>query len=258
MTKNTRMSRANAKRHLSVERSFEMVKEKRDSLLGFMRDPSQAKIFKEKRESTGNTIDLRALLTEKVEASRRSFNVAPPRATSDFNLDLEDIEEQRRQMEYFESLNKDSNQRLPEEVIPEEEEVIPEEEEVITADVQVAPDEEEVQRGDEIPGDAQPPDGKRESLIEVAPGIRIPLSSSEETWTAIMDGRVTVTKCQNCGNELTCIDESNLVICSDCWVFSPVEQDGANDPSPIIHSRASIGVKIENIFEWLASQENLE
>jgi hypothetical protein len=95
-------------------------------------------------------------------------------------------------------------------------------------------------------------------MIEVAPGVEMPLISSDETWEAIMEGRITVTKCCSCTTDLTCIDEAHLVVCADCWVFSPVDQAIATTIHQQQHQRSSvgIGVKTEDIFNWLSQHED--
>jgi hypothetical protein len=98
-------------------------------------------------------------------------------------------------------------------------------------------------------------------IIEVAPGVEMPLISVDETWKAIMEGRITVTTCSCCTTELTCIDEAHLVVCADCWVFSPVDQAIAIATTIDQHrhqhgSSVAIGVKTEAILHWLSQHED--
>ena len=60
-------------------------------------------------------------------------------------------------------------------------------------------------------------------IIEVAPGISLPLKGSNETLEAIYDGRVTIARCCCCRLHLHCIDVADLVICPDCYVLSPID-----------------------------------
>ena len=101
------------------------------------------------------------------------------------------------------------------------------------------------------------------SMMEVAPGVNVPLRGSTETWHAIKDGRVTVTTCCACQLELYCIEDAEFVICPDCWVVSSVDQtvggiplenedicesDGEKKPA----SRGvGLGVKAVDVVEWL-------
>jgi hypothetical protein len=65
-----------------------------------------------------------------------------------------------------------------------------------------------------IPGEIQ------DEMIDVSPGVRLPLRSSIATWQAIMHGNVVVTACYSCSSNLTSIADAELVICADCWVFN--------------------------------------
>jgi hypothetical protein len=98
-------------------------------------------------------------------------------------------------------------------------------------------------------------------IIEVVPGVKMPLISLKETWKAIIEGRITVTKCCSCTSDLTCVDEARLVICADCWVFSPVDQASI---ATTIHQQqhqhqrgcVGVGVKTEGILDWLSQQQD--
>jgi hypothetical protein len=179
----------------------------------------------------------RQLLTKKCAESRRHLDGGNERLRTscfDFDLSLEDVEEQRSQFEHFEKLS--------------------------TIADELATKSEGVSNGDEVRAEetASPEESEQEgAMIEVVPGMMIPFRSSSETWAAIMEGRVIVTMCSNCSLELTCIDDVELVICADCWVFSPVDQNIGNlsltdqeNPS----CSACIGVKTEDIFTWLGSK----
>jgi hypothetical protein len=96
-------------------------------------------------------------------------------------------------------------------------------------------------------------DYTQDEMIDVAPGVTLPLRRSAETWKAIMDGRVIVTPCFCCTQDLTCIEDAELLACSDCWVFSPIEQPNQQ------HGRRSsgvcIGVRAEDIMEWIQESQ---
>ena len=109
--------------------------------------------------------------------------------------------------------------------------------------------------------DSTPQTGK--SMMEVAPGVTVPLRGSTETWEAIKDGRVTVTACCACQLELHCIEDAEFVICPDCWVVSSVDQtfggiplenedmaefDGGKRPTC---RGVGLGVKAVEVVEWL-------
>ena len=108
-----------------------------------------------------------------------------------------------------------------------------------------------------------PMEGSGESMMEVAPGISVPLRGSHETWEAIKDGRVTVTTCCACQLELHCIEDAEMVICPDCWIVSPVDQMvggipleeedsdyNAGQKKSSSHG-VGLGVKPTDVVEWL-------
>lgn len=103
-------------------------------------------------------------------------------------------------------------------------------------------------------------DNEGEDMIEVSPGVDMPLRRSFETWQAIMDGRVIVTKCYSCTSELGCIDDVELVICADCCVFNLIDQNIASvslkrDQTSRVVRGVGIGVKLEDIVEWMSNPE---
>jgi len=61
--------------------------------------------------------------------------------------------------------------------------------------------------------------------IEVAPGLFMPLRGSDETMDAIESGRARMVICFACNAKLSCVPDCELVICPDCRVVSPVEDD---------------------------------
>jgi hypothetical protein len=61
-------------------------------------------------------------------------------------------------------------------------------------------------------------------VIEISPGVTMPLRGATETWQAIQGGHVTVTTCSACQMELHCVDTAELVICPDCWVITSIDQ----------------------------------
>jgi hypothetical protein len=110
-------------------------------------------------------------------------------------------------------------------------------------------------------------DGDDKNLIEVFPGRCLPLRGSEETWKAIMAGYITITRCTCCEEDLTCVEDTHLVICSDCWVFSPVDQSIAGisleETEEEWHIRdelrgVGLGFKAKDILEWMNSQQKAE
>jgi hypothetical protein len=92
-------------------------------------------------------------------------------------------------------------------------------------------------------------------MIEVAPGVKLPLRGSAETWSAIEEGSVTVSMCVCCNMDLNCILDAQLVICPDCLCVSPVdqtEQDSTSSASMHRHG-VGVGIKGEEILRWVMS-----
>ena len=192
----------------SVKHSFERVARERNTLLRcvkkFKANTRKAKLTKE-------------MLTEKCEESRR---LSSSFRASNFDFSLEDIEEQKKQMEYFEKLAKEAEKGEPNE---------------------------NLSSGEQAELD----------MIEVIPGVEVPLKGANENWDAINEGRLLVTPCSCCNTELTHMDSVELVICSDCWVFTPLAQNMDNLESMDQEDStcsACIGVKAEDLFKWLADQ----
>jgi hypothetical protein len=245
-----RMKRVGGKRNLSIHASL-MLEKQKSSIADFIKGGNRP------------SFNLREMLNHKCEESRRRFSsvssmtldssifsineaeqveVAMKPRNSTVDLGLFDVEEQRKQMEYYEEISRQS-------------------EELSCEDPAWLADNDEPLVQQDAAGEEKESEVEESMMmIEVAPGLKLPLRSSG-TWDAIMEGRITVTKCTCCGYELACIDDANLVVCGDCWVFSPVDQDmtslsmEAEDPK----SRLSVGmgVRTEEIFEWLTNQETI-
>jgi hypothetical protein len=118
----------------------------------------------------------------------------------------------------------------------------------------------EEKRQHEIHQDDLPDDVATEKgLIEVSPGVSLPLRGSKETWAALLEGRLTVTKCSCCQEELSCIDDAHLVVCCDCWVISPVDQSIGGMSLDYSEAECSysvgLGVKASEIGEWIVAAQ---
>ena len=61
--------------------------------------------------------------------------------------------------------------------------------------------------------------------IEVSPGIFLPLRGSQETMAAVNSGRAIPVNCMACQASLRCVPDCQLVLCPDCRILSPVEDD---------------------------------
>lgn len=88
-------------------------------------------------------------------------------------------------------------------------------------------------------------------MVDVAPGIRLPLRSAEENWQAIQRGNVLVTQCFCCSQHLTLMDDARYLLCADCWAFSPIEHEKGKTTRGVC-----IGAKEEDIIEWLKQESS--
>jgi hypothetical protein len=64
----------------------------------------------------------------------------------------------------------------------------------------------------------------------------------------------------NCSSDLTIVKDAGLILCSDCFVFSLVDQSIASLSEEQMdlhnsHDSVVISIRPNNILEWLASQE---
>jgi hypothetical protein len=244
-----RMKRVGGKRNLSIHASLVLAKQK-GSIADFIKSGNRP------------SFNLREMLHHKCEESRRRFSrvssmtldssifsiveaeqveVATKPRISTVDLGLFDVEEQRKQMEYYKEISRQS-------------------EELGCEDPAWFADNDEPPVQEDAAGEEKASEVEESMMIEVEPGLKLPLRGSVDTWDAIMEGRITVTKCTCCGYELACIDDVNLLVCGDCWVFSPVDQNMTSVPSmeaedPKSRLSVGMGVRMEEIFEWLSDQE---
>lgn len=97
------------------------------------------------------------------------------------------------------------------------------------------------------------PQPQSQELVEITPGVQLPLRTSAKTWQAILEGRISVTKCFCCNNDLTCSDADAFVLCADCWVFNPI-RPGADVDLSSPYTTVAIGVKNEDLTSWLSER----
>lgn len=97
-------------------------------------------------------------------------------------------------------------------------------------------------------------DYEGEDRVEVTPGKFLPLLGSSTTFRALSEGCICFTKCLGCNTDLMVVQTADLVICSDCWICSPVTRYGA-DGKEIFDDRppksVGIGVKQSDVKLWL-------
>ena len=101
-------------------------------------------------------------------------------------------------------------------------------------------------------------------IVEVAPGLIAQfVGTTDTTWEAILDGHVNVVPCTFCNVDLHCMDVLQLVVCPECKVVSPIQnndgrhhhhhhyqqqnqgQDGQHRPA------VGVGFTTQTIVEWM-------
>ena len=91
----------------------------------------------------------------------------------------------------------------------------------------------------------------RPNTIEVTPGVIMPLRGKEETWQAVKQGNITVSKCVACQQELCCIMDAELLACPYCTMLSPVEQTSTFGPEDnIARFGVGVGLKMDAVARW--------
>ena len=110
-----------------------------------------------------------------------------------------------------------------------------------------------VLRSGEANGLETPRTSSSSQMVELTPGIMIPLRDAAETWDAIRSGNVVSTLCCCCKRELTSIDDAEYLVCAECWVFNRVHKKTAFIAGGQSRNSygACIGVTPDDIAEWL-------
>ena len=77
----------------------------------------------------------------------------------------------------------------------------------------------------------QPPNNrsKKDLLVEISPGCRVPLRGSEETTAAIGRDFFDPMTCFACSKDIFCISDASFVVCPSCRTISPVGGEGGPD-----------------------------
>ena len=66
---------------------------------------------------------------------------------------------------------------------------------------------------------------RRETMIEIAPGLRVRLRGAEETMNAIASDRLATEFCTCCQELLHCVRDADYVLCPNCKVVSPLTEN---------------------------------
>lgn len=100
------------------------------------------------------------------------------------------------------------------------------------------------------------PSSEKQEHISITPGNDQALRNSTETFQAILEGRVVNVVCSFCSDTLTCIEDAEYYACSDCWVINRIHKKRVYvaDGKEFTCYGVCVGVKDEDIAEWLATQ----
>ena len=91
------------------------------------------------------------------------------------------------------------------------------------------------------------------SMVDVAPGVRLPLLSAEEQLEKLIAGQVVVTQCISCQQELTCAEDAEYLLCDDCWVCSPIESSDVRQQVGAFSRRGvCIGYRTDDLLKLLS------
>ena len=70
----------------------------------------------------------------------------------------------------------------------------------------------------------------------------MPLIGTKETFSAIVDGRVALTRCSQCKEDIVSVDTADQVVCGDCLTIMKVEHVASQELRPPSNT-IGIGVK---------------
>ena len=101
-------------------------------------------------------------------------------------------------------------------------------------------------------------------IVEVAPGLIAQfVGTTDTTWDAILDGHVIVVLCTCCNVELHCMDVLQLIVCPECKVVSPIQNNhhedghaqqlrqGGGGGQHEHHPNVGVGFTTQTIVEWM-------
>jgi hypothetical protein len=93
---------------------------------------------------------------------------------------------------------------------------------------------------------AEMSEAPRDVLIQVAPGVRVPLRSGSETWQAIIDDFYVPSSCLGCSTTLFVIQDAAYVLCPCCRSISPMEGQFVN----LFVAGAGMGFTFDDLTRW--------
>jgi hypothetical protein len=111
----------------------------------------------------------------------------------------------------------------------------------------------------DLPSNKTSPAYDDHAVIEVAPGEYWPLRSAAETLAAIEDDYFMPTSCATCCQTIFCIQDAKYVLCPECRVVSPMEDDSTHDDDDDQDSAScrhnarfgvGLGFTMEDLAKW--------
>jgi len=85
-------------------------------------------------------------------------------------------------------------------------------------------------------------------MIEIFPGVFVPLRGADETWSAIERDFYMPAVCLDCNKSIFCIEDAEFVLCPICRVVSPMEGGSASETNT--QQGVGIGFTFEQLSRW--------
>lgn len=102
---------------------------------------------------------------------------------------------------------------------------------------------------------------EEETLVEVAPGMSLPLRSIQETYKSIVTGKTVSATCYGCQMKLYAVETVTMIICGDCWLCMPPERDADQEAAfeaqgPDVERSVGLGVTDDDIVKWFQQNQS--
>jgi len=94
---------------------------------------------------------------------------------------------------------------------------------------------------------------ERRETMEIAPNVRVPVLTREESWSAVRSGEYFVATCFVCTASLVCSRNAAFVLCPDCQVVSPTAKADTKTNKKDDVVGVATGLKPEWIQETLGT-----
>ncbi|CAJ1937846.1 unnamed protein product [Cylindrotheca closterium] len=103
-------------------------------------------------------------------------------------------------------------------------------------------------------------EGEHTDMIEVAPGLTLPLLSKDATLRALAKDDTITTTCFACQQTLTAPGHVEFIVCCDDWICMAVDDDGygdANKPRTGNKRCIGFGLKDGDVAKWVFSRKSI-